>query len=116
MIGADAGVGNPTLLEYFPDGIVKHNVIVGGHAGQYPPDNFFPSLLNDVGFRNWTGGDYRLADPSPYRKASNDRSALGVDFEKLCAAMPDTLSLPKSCVPTSPSDNRSSHNARPPDS
>ena len=73
-------------------------------------------ILDEVSFVDRAGGHYRLRESSPYRRAGKDGKDIGVDFAALCAAMPDTASLPRACVPSSPSDKRPSHNARPPDS
>src|SRR5438034_10832974 len=57
IAGTGTGVGNSTLTTFFPRAIVSRNVIVGGHALAYPPDNFFPVSLDQVGFANRLGGD-----------------------------------------------------------
>jgi hypothetical protein len=98
IIGTDMGVGNPTLLKYFPESIVKYNVIAGGHAAQYPPDNFFPSSLDDVSFMVRPSGNYKLTSSSQYKKAASDGKDLGVDFDALCAAMPVALQPQMSCT------------------
>ena len=116
ITGTGTGVGIQTLQKYFPSASVTHNVIAGGHAADYPPGNFFPASLDEVSFVDRAGGHYRLRESSPYRRAGKDGKDIGVDFAALCAAMPDTASLPRACVPSSPSDKRPSHNARPPDS
>ena len=42
ITGSGTGEGTDTLTQYFPDAIFRRNVIVGGTAGRYPADNFFP--------------------------------------------------------------------------
>jgi len=103
IIGTGTGVGNPTLLKYFPDGIVKHNIIAGGHAAQYLPDNFFPSSLDDVRFMDRHSGNYQLASSSRYKRAGSNGKDLGVDYDALCAAMPVALQLQMYCNTNSPS-------------
>ncbi len=87
IIGSGSGVGRPTLTTFFPGGLIRKNVIVGGNAPQYPPDNFFPASLSDVGFVDRSRGDYRLAGFSAYKKAGTDGKDLGVDFDALDGAM-----------------------------
>jgi hypothetical protein len=87
IIGSGFGVGNPTLERYFPDAIIRKNVIVGGSASQYPLGNFFPGSLDDVGFVDRAAGVYRLNASSPYKQAATDGKDIGADFEALCTAM-----------------------------
>jgi len=87
IIGSGSGVGRPTLTTFFPGGLIRKNVIVGGNAPQYPPDNFFPASLIDVGFVDRSRGDYRLAAFSAYKRAGTDGKDLGVDFDALDGAM-----------------------------
>jgi hypothetical protein len=115
ITGTGTSVGHPTLARYFPGSIIRKNVIVGGSAALYPADNFFPASLDEVKFMDRAGGHYRLRESSPYRQAGTDGKDVGVDFAALCAAMPETPSLPRSCAPTSPCDKRSSQKARLPD-
>lgn len=87
IIGSGSGVGKPTLATYFPGAQVLKNVIVGGNAPQYPPDNFFAASLSDVGFVDRSRGDYRLAGFSAYKRAGTDGKDPGVDFDALDGAM-----------------------------
>lgn len=87
MIGSGTGVGNPTLTTYFPDAIVRKNVIIGGNAGQYPGDNFFPASLDAVRFLGGGGSRYCLAGSSRYKSAATDGKDVGVDFDALSAAL-----------------------------
>jgi len=86
IIGTDTAPGKPTLSAYFPEVVVRRNVIVGGQAAFYPEDNFFPATLAEVGFVDLGGGDYRLRPTSPYRRAATDGKDIGVDFKELAAA------------------------------
>ncbi len=87
IIGSGFGVGFPSLSRYFPDAVVERNVIVGGRAGHYPPDNYFPGSLDDVGFMNRTHRNYRLDASSRYARAANDGGDIGVNFNSLSVAM-----------------------------
>jgi len=93
IAGTGTGVGNSTLTTFFPRAIVSRNVIVGGHALAYPPDNFFPVSLDQVGFANRPGGDYRLAPTSRYRRAGTDGRDPGVDTDVLAQAVERTARL-----------------------
>ena len=93
IAGTGTGVGNSTLTTFFPRAIVSRNVIVGGHALAYPPDNFFPVSLDQVGFANRLGGDYRLAPTSRYRRAGTDGRDPGVDLDVLAEAVERTARL-----------------------
>lgn len=88
IIGSGFGIGLPTLERYFPGAIVRRNVLIGGVPGQYPPDNFFPAALDDVGFIDRAAEDYRLQASSPYAHAATGGDAVGVDFNVFCAAVP----------------------------
>lgn len=89
MIGGGTGIGLPSLKRYFPESIVRHNVIVGGATGLYPDGNFFPRSIGKVGFVGPARGDYRLQHASEYGKVSTERAdaGVGVDFNALCSAL-----------------------------
>ena len=87
IIGSGTGIGLATLASYFPGGAVRRDVLVDGPAALYPPGNFFPATLNDVGFVDLTDGDYSLAPSSPYRNMASDGKDVGADFSELCAAL-----------------------------
>src|SRR5262245_17850764 len=72
IIGSGAAPGRATLAAYFPGAVVGGNVFVGGRPDLYPPGNFFPASLADVGFVDRASGDFRLAASSPYRAAGTD--------------------------------------------
>ncbi len=84
--GAGTAPGRASLDTYFPGGVVRRNVIVGGSAAPLPSDNFTPATLDDVGFVAWRTGDYRLKDGSRYRKVATDGGDAGVDWGALTAA------------------------------
>jgi len=88
-VGGDNTFGNPrlTLSTYFPDAVFEGNVLVGGHASNYPARNFFPASVDAVGFVNLREGDCRLADSSPFKHAGTERRDPGVDVESLQTAL-----------------------------
>jgi len=89
------GVGNPTLTYYFPGAVFQKNVIVTPQWGNlYPQNNFFPPSLDQVGFVDLAGNNFRLSSSSAYKNAASDGKDLGVDFDALKAALPAEVSLP----------------------
>jgi hypothetical protein len=80
VIGTDTGIGMPTLTRWWKSYIFKKNVIVGGRGSNYPPDNYFISSFNEVGFVDMAGGDYRLSSSSQYRNAGADGKNIGCDL------------------------------------
>jgi hypothetical protein len=86
IAGADTSPDLRSLETYFPDAVVRRNVIVGGQAEQFPQDNFFPASLAQVGFVDLMRSDYRLAPNSPYRRAGTDAKDVGVDVDELLKA------------------------------
>ncbi|HSB80055.1 MAG TPA: hypothetical protein VLM91_14845, partial [Candidatus Methylomirabilis sp.] len=99
IIGSGTAVGNSTLTRFFPQALVRDNVIVGGNPGQYPAGNFFPRSLDAVGFADPPRGDYRLADSSPYKRAGADGKGPGVDFDTLKTAL--SMGRPPAHLPLS---------------
>lgn len=83
IVGTGTAAGLATRETFFPGGLFRRNVFVGGSDEKYPSDNFFPKALDDVGFVDRAGGDYRLAPGSPYRGAASDGLDVGVQFDKL---------------------------------
>lgn len=78
--GSGSAVGMPALNRYFPASIVRRNVIVGGSAPHYPPDNFFPAAIEEVGFAGYREGRFHLASRSPYARAATDGRDPGADI------------------------------------
>jgi hypothetical protein len=83
IIGSDHGVGNDSIMAFFPGGVVTADVFAGGSAASYPTGNFFPATLDDVGFVDRASGDYRLAPTSKYAGKGTDGRDLGADVAKL---------------------------------
>jgi hypothetical protein len=86
IIGASQTPGLPSLSAYFPGAVVRRNVIAGGAAALYPPDNFFPPSLREVGFVDLSAGNFALAANSPYARAATDGRDVGADTRALAAA------------------------------
>ena len=47
--GSQMAHGAPAVARYFPDSIIRRNVIVGGNAKGFPGDNLFPARVADLG-------------------------------------------------------------------
>jgi len=83
------------LASCLPGAVFAKNIIVDNYdsASQgspldryYPPGNFFPRSLQEVGFVNLAQADFRLAETSHFRKRATDGKDIGVDFEELLAS------------------------------
>ena len=78
IAGSGTASGRASLDRYFPGASVKGNVLVGGDAARYPPDNFFPASLNGAKAHPGAGADVvaltrtaaRVASPSVRVEAS----------------------------------------------
>ncbi|HEV2845711.1 MAG TPA: right-handed parallel beta-helix repeat-containing protein [Thermoanaerobaculia bacterium] len=78
--GDSQSSGNGTLNAYFPGAVFRRNLIAGANPAFYPPDNFYPPLLDDARFVDRSGGNYRLAPDSPYRNQGTDGKDVGADI------------------------------------
>lgn len=84
IVGSGVGFGLSALNAYFPGAVFRKNVLAGGKASLYPPDNFFPSVATfDAQFVDLAGGNYRLISSSPYVGAGTDGLSLGADVATL---------------------------------
>lgn len=89
--GSGKGVGNSSLVAYFPGAIVEKNVIADGvsttaNPANYPPDNFFPGAMTTIGFMDYAsgiGGDYTLMEGTPYIGAGTDGRNLGAAMDSV---------------------------------
>ena len=86
IAGTGTGVGLNTLSIYFPSSLVTKNVLPGANLALYPVGNYFPLSLNDVGFTDLAGDNYRLASSSPYKTTGTDGKDPGADMDALAAA------------------------------
>lgn len=83
VMGDTIGEGRIALEHYTPSATFRNNVIAGANNSQYPPNNFYPASLDDVGFVSVEKGDFRLNPQSRYRKAGSQSASLGANFELL---------------------------------
>ncbi len=87
VIGSSAGEGNDTLKRYFPDAVFRRNVIIGGMAGRYPSDNFFPAAPKDAGLTVPRDNDIRFSLARPYTGAATDGTDPGADVDAIAKAL-----------------------------
>lgn len=81
--GDASGEGVVALTQFAPASVFRNNVIVGAKASQYPPNNFYPSSVSDVGFTDPENGDFRLSARSRYKRGGEEGWSLGCDFDRL---------------------------------
>lgn len=90
---AASGLGDPNnpsdgaLDIYFPGYVFRRNLLAGANPTRYPTDNFYPLTLDDAGFADRAGGNYRLAPTSPYKNAGTDGKDIGADIDALEASI-----------------------------
>jgi len=94
IMGNGKGAGSATIDFYFPDGVIANNVLIGGGAlaKRYPPGNFFPASIEDVGFIDAAGANYGLSSQSPYKGKGSDERDLGADMNVLFQMIPEAVS------------------------
>jgi len=83
VFGDSISEGTRALEHYTPSGTFRNNVIAGANNSLYPPNNFYPASLKDVGFISVESGNFRLNPQSPYLKIGPEKRALGVNFALL---------------------------------
>src|SRR3989475_6312277 len=86
VIGDGTTEGVNTLTTYFQGDLFERNVLVGGNESIYPPNNFFPASITDVGFVDLPHGNYRLASSSAYQNSGTDGKDIGADIDAIEAA------------------------------
>lgn len=87
-VAGDSHYGDPggALTTYFPGAAFTGNVLQGGRASDYPPGNFFPPSMTDIGFVNYAEGDYRLKKNSQYKNAGTDGKDIGANIDSIDAS------------------------------
>jgi hypothetical protein len=106
IFGSGVGEGTPALQTFTTGWTFAKNVIIGGPASLYPPQNCspastcFPPTDSEVGFVNAGADDYRLCEtgmsgcaaPSPYKNAGTDGKDIGADMNALLTATAGAIS------------------------
>jgi hypothetical protein len=101
--GGGRGVGKDSLNAFFPDAEFDHNVLAGGRASLYPPENFFPSPSDLMGeFVAPDAGDFQLKAGSKYLTAGADGGALGAPMRELRLVLEGLRSDRERTRPTPP--------------
>jgi hypothetical protein len=77
FFGSGTGEGTRALNANFTNWTFSRNVLVGRRAGDYPAGNCFPAAVTAVRFVNYAGGNYALAENSPYENAGTDGTDIG---------------------------------------
>jgi hypothetical protein len=106
IMGGDGRPGNYTIDKYFPQAVIRNNVLAGGPKSAYPTPNAFPSVSEwTASFVNLSGGDFRLLNSSVFYAAGVNGSVPGADLGVLYTALADTGTLPPSSSdPDEPDD------------
>jgi hypothetical protein len=87
--GSSIATGTASLNQFYPEAAFRRNVLAGGDAADYPPDNFFPAATAfPAQFMDFTDGDYRLAPSSSYNNAGTDGTDIGADVAVIAAGTP----------------------------
>jgi hypothetical protein len=73
--------GSASLSKFAPGYLAADNLIAnGGTASYYPANHWFPGAWSNVGFVNFSGGDYRLASTSKYLNKGYDGRDIGANI------------------------------------
>ncbi len=83
VFGDSKGSGNGAIRYYLHDSVFTNNVIPGGNPRDYPPGNFFPGSLHDVGFTDASEHVYSLSPSSKFKGKGTNGTDPGVDFDTL---------------------------------
>lgn len=87
--GDEVGFGQPAIDTYIKGGEVRRNVLAGGDARRYPPDNFFPGVAELMSeFVDAANDDYRLQASSRLRTAATDGTMVGANVDLLQRLLP----------------------------
>ena len=91
--GSGLSSGLSTLKSVAPGAVYRGNVQYGEQAAnvpaKHPEGNYFPPNIAAIKFVNYVetgGGNYRLADTSPFKNAGADGKDPGVDWDAFEAA------------------------------
>jgi uncharacterized protein (TIGR03437 family) len=85
IFGDGGYLGTDGLTHYTPSFVFSKNLMVGASSSANPAGNFYPTLVSDVGFVDFAGGNYALSASSAYKNAGSDGKDLGADFAQLTA-------------------------------
>jgi len=81
IMGDGGRPGTYSINMYFPDGVVRHNVLAGGAASAYPTPNAFPTLAQwNASFANLSAHDYRILSSSVFYASGEGGSVPGANL------------------------------------
>jgi hypothetical protein len=81
MKGDGTTAGTASFTKFAPGYLAANNLVAnGGTASYYPANNWFPGVWSNVGFVNFSGGDYRLATTSKYLNKGYDGRDIGASI------------------------------------
>jgi hypothetical protein len=84
--GDATGEGTASLSRFAPGYLYTNNAMTnGGTTSAYPANNYFPSLLSNLGFVSLSGGNYLLSSTSAYLNKGYDGRNIGADIAKVTA-------------------------------
>ncbi|MGH8638037.1 MAG: hypothetical protein ACREUZ_12960, partial [Burkholderiales bacterium] len=88
IMGQGSSIGIPTITAFFPDAVVRCNVLAGGKASLYPTPNGFPTVTEwNASFVDPSAGNYALIAGSPVALAGCGGVPPGADMTALNAAL-----------------------------
>jgi trehalose-6-phosphatase len=105
-VAGDYHYGDPAgaISTYFPGAVFTKNALQGADCTQYPPNNYCPATMTNVGFVNYSGGDYHLSATSPYKNAGTDGKDIGADIDAVNSATAGAINGSSSPPPPPPAD------------
>jgi hypothetical protein len=78
IFGSAKGYGNAAISYYFPNGVIRNNVLAGGKASMYPAGNLFPTTSAfEAHFVDYAAGNYALQPGTDWAGAGTDAVDLG---------------------------------------
>ena len=95
IVGDNVAEGISALNTYFPGWVFAQNVVANipsSVTSLYPPNNFYLSSVDQVGFANYAGQNYALSAASPYKCAGTDGHDIGADIGTLLNATSTVIS------------------------
>jgi hypothetical protein len=90
--------GAEALANYYPDAIVRGNLLSGAAASRYPAGNYQYSDFT-AQFVEAASDDYRLAESSPLRHAATDGTHVGADIDAVLAGQGAEPYLARDALP-----------------
>ena len=100
IYGEGGYLGTAALAQHTPSYVFSKNLMVAALPSENPSNNFYPTLVSQVGFVDFEGGNYSLSASSPYKNAGTDGKDIGVDFAQLNAALGGTSMPAPTPTPT----------------